>query len=234
MGTRIELAMKAKGLNQTALSEIMQVTPQAVQKWVKVGSTGPKGSRLSKLASVLGVSVDWLVTGANAGHEMTAQQRPATDQQKNNNLNTLGESNVKSVREYPGLVPLISRVQAGTWCEAIDNFLPGEAERWLICPVPHGSRTYALTVSGDSMTSPFPGMRSYTEGMIIFVDPDVEATSGKRVIAKLPNSNEATFKEYRVVDGRHYLAPLNPRYDMIEINEDVHICGVVVFAGMDE
>lgn len=127
-----------------------------------------------------------------------------------------------------GLVPLISWVKAGDWCEAIDNFAPGDAESWWPCPTPHGKNTYALRVHGDSMTNPYPGQHSYPEGTIIYVDPDVPVSSGRRVVAKLPSSNEVTFKEYRYDGGKHYLKPLNPQYQTIEINEETHFCGVVI------
>ena len=45
MGNRIESAMLNQHLNQTTLSEIMKVTPQAVQQWIN-GKTSPKGKRL--------------------------------------------------------------------------------------------------------------------------------------------------------------------------------------------
>lgn len=138
---------------------------------------------------------------------------------------------IPNVEETPGIrghVPLISYVQAGAWCEAIDNYHPGEAEEWLPCPVSHGGRTYALRVVGDSMTNPNPGQRSYPEGSIIFVDPDKHFSNGSRVIAKLPMTNDVTFKEYREDAGKRYLKPLNPQYQMIEIGDDTLFCGVII------
>lgn len=63
MSKRIESAMSAAKITQTALAESMGVTPQAVQQWVS-GHTAPKGKRLEKLAMILGVKIDWLLTGA--------------------------------------------------------------------------------------------------------------------------------------------------------------------------
>ena len=62
MGNRIESAMLNQHLNQTTLSEIMKVTPQAVQQWIN-GKTSPKGKRLDHLSKALNVSVGWLVSG---------------------------------------------------------------------------------------------------------------------------------------------------------------------------
>jgi SOS-response transcriptional repressor LexA len=69
---------------------------------------------------------------------------------------------------------------------------------------------------------------SYPEGAYIFVDPDLEATSGSRVIAKMPGNNEFIFKEYREEDGKRYLKPLNPQYPICEMDDQTEICGVVV------
>ncbi len=127
-----------------------------------------------------------------------------------------------------GKVPLISSVQAGLWCEAVDNYHVGDHEELLDCPKSCGKTAYALRVRGDSMTNPIPGGKTYPEGTIIFVDPSQAITSGCRVIAKLPYSNEATFKEYREEDGKRWLKPLNPTYDKIEVTAEIRLCGVVI------
>lgn len=132
------------------------------------------------------------------------------------------------------LIPLISHVQAGAFCEAVDNFQPGDAEEWLPCPVNVGKQAYALRVKGDSMTSPTAGQRSYPEGTIIYVDPDREANIGSRVIAKLIDTNEVTFKVYTEDSGKRFLKPINPQYPTIELTDDTHICGVVVGSFMAE
>ena len=66
------------------------------------------------------------------------------------------------------------------------------------------------------------------EGMIILVDPSKEAKSGKLVVAKLINDNEATFKMYVEDAGRRFLKPLNPQYPMTEINGNFQIIGTVI------
>ena len=133
-----------------------------------------------------------------------------------------------------GRVPVISWVAAGDWCEVADPYPIGSAEDWLPCATKHGKRTYALRVDGDSMTSPYPGQKSYPHGVIIFVDPDRAAINGSRVIARLPNSDKATFKTYSEDAGRRYLRPINPQYPTIEINDETHICGVVIGKWEDE
>ena len=142
--------------------------------------------------------------------------------------------NVHPVETKTTKVPLISWVIAGDWCESPDNFAPGDADEWLLCPSAHSDKTYALRVVGDSMTSSIPGERSYPQGMIIFVDPERVAVVGSRVIARLPDSAEATFKVYTEDAGKPYLMPINTRYPAIHMPEGTIICGVVIGSFMPE
>lgn len=77
------------------------------------------------------------------------------------------------------------------------------------------------------MTAPL-GQKSFYEGDTIIVDPEKTAEDGKYVIALLPKSKEATFKQYVIDGGIRYLKPLNPQYPITQIDDSTHICGVVV------
>jgi SOS-response transcriptional repressor LexA len=122
---------------------------------------------------------------------------------------------------------VISWIQAGEFCES--NVLElHDVEEWLPCPAHASDKAFGLRVKGDSMTSPHSGDRSYPEGIVIYVDPEVEVTSGRRVIAKSATSDEATFKTYVEDDGLKFLKPINPQFPMKEMTADVHICGVVI------
>ncbi|MEJ5057823.1 MULTISPECIES: LexA family protein [unclassified Pseudomonas] len=85
-----------------------------------------------------------------------------------------------------------------------------------------------LTVLGDAMTAP-SGL-SIAEGMLILVDPDVEAVPGKLVIAQWPDSSEAIFRKLIEEGGQRYLVPLNPTYPKALYTEECRIIGVVVQA----
>lgn len=139
--------------------------------------------------------------------------------------------NVTSVEKKFGVVPLISWVKAGDWMEAADPLQPGDAEKWLPCPVNHGSRAFALRVRGDSMTAPYG--RTYPEGCIIFVDPERRSPiNGERIIAKLSGTDEVTFKVYKEEDGRLWLQPLNPSH--LPIREAFKVLGTVIGKWEDE
>jgi len=85
-----------------------------------------------------------------------------------------------------------------------------------------------LTVVGDAMTAP-SGL-SIGEGMLILVDPDVEAVPGKLVIAQWPDSSEAIFRKLIEEGGQRYLVPLNPTYPKALYTQECRIIGVVVQA----
>ena len=136
----------------------------------------------------------------------------------------LSDHNVGSAPEVRRLIPLISWVQAGNWCETVDNFSAGDAEEWLPTPSRCGPRTFALRVQGASMEP------RYHNGDIIFVDPDAQEVNGSRVVVRLDNEKEATFKQLVIEGSRRYLKALNPAWpdQIIKINGDATICGVVI------
>jgi SOS-response transcriptional repressor LexA len=118
-------------------------------------------------------------------------------------------------------VPLISWVTAGQWREVVDNFQPGDAEQWIDTTKRVGASAFALRVRGDSMEPRCP------DGAIIIVDPEREAVNGSLVVVRLQDDAEATFKRLVMEGGRRFLAPLNPRYPVIEITGPAVVCGVV-------
>jgi SOS-response transcriptional repressor LexA len=85
-----------------------------------------------------------------------------------------------------------------------------------------------LKVMGDAMSA--PNGVSIPEGMLILVDPDVEAEPGKLVIAQWPGSAEATFRKLIEEGGQRYLIPLNPTYPKALYSDECRIIGVVVQA----
>lgn len=208
-GVDIHRKLKSLGVDKTT---------QAVSKWLN-GEAIAEADSMVALCTWLKVRREWLEYGVlpkeRAG-DSNVHQLPFTE-----------GNNISAITQRFGKVPLISWVQAGAWCEAISNFEFHEADSWLSCPVPISNQGYALKVLGDSMTNPGPG-RSYPTGCIIFVDPEAEAKTGDRVIARVPRTNEATFKILVEDAGRQFLRPINPQYPIIEITEETHICGKVV------
>ncbi|WP_367256202.1 S24 family peptidase [Pseudomonas sp. stari2] len=214
-GVDIHRQLKNSGVDKTT---------QAISKWLN-GEAMPEADSMAAICNWLNVRREWLEYGVlpkeqNGGSD--SHQLPISD-----------ESNISRINQRFGKVPLISWVQAGAWCEATSNFEAYDPESWLSCPVAISNHGYALKVLGDSMTNPGPG-RSYPTGCIIFVDPEAEAKTGDRVIARVPRTNEVTFKVLVEDAGRQYLRPINPQYPIIDITEETHICGKIVGSFLPE
>lgn len=135
-----------------------------------------------------------------------------------------------NAHDGPGLRslhPLISWVQAGNWSEISDGFVTEYGVELLPCPVRCSPESFVLRVCGTSMEPKFH------EDDLIFVDPNASADNGKYVVIRLDNSNEATFKQLIIEEGKRYLKAVNPDWPnrIIEVNEEATICGVIVFKG---
>jgi SOS-response transcriptional repressor LexA len=175
--------------------------------------------------------ISQMMNGHRGFGEKAARKIEAQVGLPSGSLDVMGGDNVTLSEPLPGVVPVISWISAGAWCESPDNYSLGDAEEWMPRPKNAGPHTFALKVVNDSMTNP-GGQRSYPEGVYIFVDPDKALFNGARVVAR--SGGEYTFKQYVEDAGRKYLKPLNPAYKMIDITEGAHICGVVVGSYMPE
>lgn len=140
--------------------------------------------------------------------------------------NTVYNSNIIETQISIKRCPLISWVRAGELCDVGHVYSVEDAEEWLICGAPHGNRTFALRVVGDSMSP------EYQEGWHIFVDPDVQAQHNDDVIVRDETGN-ATFKRLQMTPEGNFLLALNPDYPnrIIKVPGNSTICGVVIYSG---
>lgn len=217
--TARRLYLAVSELTHRKLSELgevaayVRVTPQVLKNWESRGVS--KQGRLD-LHSQLGINPDWLAAGIG---EMFSRQ--TSDAAQRAISNTSPGPNLRAK------VPLISWIQAGAWCQALDLIPDNEVERWMDCPASHSDQTFALRVRGDSMTAPHGNTRTYPEGCFIFVDPERRTPcNGDRVVACMNGTDEVTFKIYKNEDGRQWLQPLNPSHE--PIREKFHILGTVL------
>lgn len=220
LGAAIKRAMElkiasGKAESKAEIARHFNVKPPSVHDWINKGAISK--DKLPELWRYFSDVVDMNHWGIS---DMTAMAVASASLH-----GTL--SNVEEGPDIRGRVPLISWVQAGAFCQSVDLFEPGDAERWLLTTQNLGPHAYALRVKGDSMVNPIPGGHSYPEGVIIFIDPDTVVTNGCRVIARIPDADEATFKVYSEDAGKKWLKPLNPQYPMIEMTDEMMICGVV-------
>lgn len=126
--------------------------------------------------------------------------------------------------------PVLSSVQAGCWSEAVEAYTLEDISVWLESDAHIQGEAFWLKVEGDSMTSPTG--QSVPEGMYVLFDTGREAINGSLVIAKLVDSNDATFKKLIIDGGQKYLKGLNPAWPAIPINGNCRIIGVAVEARM--
>lgn len=203
-GQRLKLARTSKGWSQDRLAtevrkwfaaNVQQDQGIAQNTVAQLERTGAGSAFTPVFAELLGVRPLWLATGEGEMQE--------------NALATI----------QLGKVPLVSSVAAGLMSEAADLLPAGFADEWVTCSVPVKAHTFALRVDGDSMEPRFP------EGMILVVEPELEARPGDFVIAK-NEDNEATFKQLVRESGDYYLKPLNPRYPIKPLG-NAQIVGVV-------
>lgn len=136
----------------------------------------------------------------------------------------LVSANVEAGPDIRGQYPLISWVQAGKWMDIVDNFNPGDAEDYFPCPKKCGRHTYMLRVRGRSMEP------KYSDGDLIYVDPEASYQHHSNVIVKLTDDQEATFKRLVIEGAKMWIEPLNPDWPekAIKLDESARIVGVVI------
>ncbi|SDT01754.1 phage repressor protein. Serine peptidase. MEROPS family S24 [Pseudomonas asplenii] len=208
---RLKAARRHANLNQTELAQKAGITQTSISDLERGKSKAT--SHLVKIAEVCGVDAMWLSDGAGS---MLASPREEANV-------TMAAQPAKSFR-----YPVVSWVAAGSWAEAVEPYPAGISDTYEYSEYDSKGPAFWLKVKSDSMTA--PAGQSITEGTLILVDTEAEALSGKLVVAKLPDSNEATFKKLVSDGGQWFLKPLNPGYPIQPFNENCRIVGVVVQA----
>lgn len=211
IGQRLKRLRTSKGLTQAQLARAAGLSSQSSIGNIENDTRG-FGASILKIAEILEVSPDYLQTGIDKQHLTSSNITPGP--------------NLKGKGKYP----VISWVQAGQWtgCEQIEGW---QADEWRISHHDLGPHGYFLRVRGPSMTTP-SGPYSFPEGMILAINPQMEPTPGKFVIARRERDNEATFKRLVLLEGERYLEALNPDWPnrYIKMEPGDAIVGVVVDA----
>ena len=160
----------------------------------------------SKLEAAMNKPPGWMDEDRPTGSDLTAER---------------DESNTGSQHR------LIPWDQVGKGHDISEDLPPPYGTTLLRCPVECSPETFVLRVRGASMEPKF------REGELIFVDPRAPVEHGKFVVVRLEESNEVTFKQLILEEGKKYLKTLNPDWPnrIIEVNPDTPICGVIVFKG---
>lgn len=194
---RMIQVLREKGIDNVDFQARLNVRSQ---HWTNWKNSGLPSSRHFAVADALGINIDWLVSGKGEKYKL----KGSYDGERRKG------------------VPMIQ------WSQ-VQEFVAGEEVKptkyMPECPNAHGSRTFALQVANDSMTA--SGAKSYPLGAVVYVDPDLEASSGNRVIVG-SSGGDCRLREY-VKDGNIiYLKPLNPQYPIQELADNLIIYGVVI------
>lgn len=210
-GQRIGVAFRISGVSRKAVAQACGVTPQAVAKWISTGKISR--DNLVVVADMTEHRLDWLNSGKGPQFLFAA--------------------NVHRGPSLRGRYPLISWVQAGRWREIEGQLGVDDAKDWLPCTVSCGPHTFVLRVQGDSMDD---GSRDAVhDGDLIFVDPDVAHKHRDLVVVRLPDTDEATFKQLVFEGSVIYLRALNPGYPLgyFKMPTEAVIVGVAIYTSRD-
>lgn len=200
--------MKSQGKSQEELAEHLGITKGAVSHWLNARRE-PGIEDIAKILRYLG-KTSFSVGGDGSVIDDTIA----------GDVSYVGPYNPKA--KYP----VISSVQAGAWCEAIEPYTMKDIDLWLESDAHIQGDAFWLLVEGDSMTAP-AGL-SIPEGTFVLFDTGREPINGSLVIAKLSDSNEATFKKLIMDGGQKYLKGLNPHWPLVPVNGNCRIIGVAV------
>ncbi|MDE9495886.1 helix-turn-helix domain-containing protein [Xenorhabdus bovienii] len=231
LAVRLLKRRKELDLTQQELADRAKVTRVAISKAEQGLTKTFNANTLIRIARAMKVDPVWLQTGKDLQYEIpglsTSHERAST-----NNVDLMTSENIHSIRyTYKYRYPKINWVQARAFARNSDDYDVYNIENWFDSVKCAGERGYWLGVKGDSMTAP-SGI-TFPEGMSILVNPEKDPYPGCYVIAEVKDSGEATFKKYVVDVGREYLKPLNPSYQMIQMDGSIEIIGVVVDAKWD-
>ncbi|EAY2050215.1 LexA family protein [Salmonella enterica] len=200
--------MRDKGIGQEQLAEHLGITKGAVSHWLNARRE-PSIADISRIFRYLGK------TSFSVGRDGTIIDDSLTGDVEYAGPYSSGEK-----------YPVLSKVQAGAWCEAVEPYTLKDIDLWLESDAHIQGEAFWLQVDGDSMTAP-AGL-SIPEGTFVLFDTGREAINGSLVIAKLSDSNEATFKKLVIDGAQKYLKGLNPQWPLVAVNGNCRIIGVAV------
>ena len=200
--------MKSQGITQEQMAEHLGITKGAVSHWLNARRE-PSLEEIARILEFLG--------------------------KKNFSVGAGGlivDETLKGDVEYVGMYkpgkkyPVLSSVKAGAWGEAVEAYTLKDIDLWLESDAHIQGEAFWLEVEGDSMTAPV-GL-SIPEGTFVLFDTGRDPINGSLVIAKLSDTNEATFKKLIIDGGQKYLKGLNPQWPLVPINGNCRIIGVAV------
>jgi SOS-response transcriptional repressor LexA len=225
IAARLREARLEKDWSQDVLAKKSGVSQGTIGN-IESGARRSLGS-LPRIAEALGIRNNWLRDGELPKFEVNQYPTEPPALPNHTAQQPRADYNITPIARLHK-IPVIDWVQAGEFCDATDPYPEGMAESWIDCPDKHSKRTFALKVRGLSMYNP-AGKPSFSEGDIIYCDPDRQAEHKSLVICRMDDAKEATFKRLLIEGDTKMLEALNPSWPdrIIKINGNATICGVV-------
>ena len=129
LAEKLTQARKAAGLTQADSAEKLNVSRQAVSLW-ESGQSRPSTDKLSALAKVYTVSLDWLCSDAsNTGNSAQAENLEKYDSESDNKPHTEEKTkNKKLVLEIGIFAIVCALLLMYVWSKKV-NLLPGETKQ---------------------------------------------------------------------------------------------------------
>lgn len=203
--TRLSALLKEKGLSETEAAKLAKTSQSTLHRVITGEIASPRTQTIVKLAGALGVTFGYLVNGEGSSEEIIT-------------------TNYDHLMNDLHTVPLLE------WHYLVSGLECVNPPR-IPCPTQHGPNTFATRVNDNTMTAQYG--RSYPEGSIIFIDPDMadQAKNGDRVYAMIEGTIPS-FKQFGSADGQHYLQCINLQYPII--TKAFEIKGLVIGMWMPE
>lgn len=184
IGQRIKSARKQAKFTQGDVAKRLGIGRVAVTNW-ETGATEPARERIADLAEMLGVPVDWLLTGRGADVPIPSMVVDVP------NARITGHPSGGS-----SVVPVYGQAVAG-----VDGQFPinGNILFWVVAPpqIAKIEGAYAVSISGDSMSP------RYEDGEIAFVDPTRRVRKGDYVVAQIQSDDSEVPQAYVKRFQRH-------------------------------
>lgn len=202
---RVKRQIKAKGITQEDLIQVMGVTTRGSIGHYLSGRRQPDINQLKALADHIGLSLDEMMGNIENQrpliNKLSLPSQP--DKFNNNKLEMV-------------IIPLIAFDRADEWPSALKDHHPTDGE---IMTTPlQGQDLFAVTVPDDTMRSEF------YENEKIIIDPHREAKHKNFVLVSM--GDFIVLRQLWNNAGEWLLKPLNERYDNRPLGDN-HIIGVV-------
>ena len=201
LGSRLRDARTDANLSLQEVGARCGISAQAVQQWEK-DRTVPDPTRLEEVATFLGVSSKWLVTGNHLSEQP-------------------GNVTIKPISHLRGRsVPRYSMLQAATAGQV------PVSTHYSHSHFPCSERSFALTIE-DASNAP-----EFLPGDSVIIDPMIDFRPGDMVFAALGAERTPVFRRIRVLaasESRYALEPMNQLWgrDEITIPDTGEIVGVM-------